>query len=66
MELIEEASGDDERVEALLCGAVKHLKTNRSKPDQLMYMSLIYLAKTRPVLFQSEVVIEVGLNWLFT
>ncbi|XP_050391471.2 integrator complex subunit 1 [Patella vulgata] len=58
-EIVEaEIDGDDERVEGLLCGAVKHLKTNRSKPDQIIYLTTMYLAKTKSALFCSEVVID--------
>lgn len=62
LEAVEEAVGkaDDERLEALLCGAVKRLKMSRAKPDLAMCFSLMYLAKTRPSLFQSEVVVEVS------
>ncbi|KAK2152727.1 hypothetical protein LSH36_320g00001 [Paralvinella palmiformis] len=49
---------DDERVEALLCGAVRYLKVNRIKPESSMYLSLMYLAKYRGSIFNSEVVIE--------
>ena len=55
-----EAQNDNE-VEALLCGAVKHLKHNRAKPEPALYLSLMYLAKTRAHMFGSEVVIDVSL-----
>lgn len=51
---------DDELVESLLCGAVKYLKVNRAKPDPSVYLTLMYLAKHRPTLFNSEVLIEVN------
>ncbi|BFZ03172.1 hypothetical protein BsWGS_06208 [Bradybaena similaris] len=47
---------DDERAEALLCGAVKHLRTNRSKPDQIIYLTLMHLSKSKPSLFCSDIV----------
>ncbi|XP_025095936.1 integrator complex subunit 1-like isoform X2 [Pomacea canaliculata] len=53
-----EEDGDDDKVEGLLCGAVKHLRANRSKPDQTVFLTLMYLAKTRPTVLQSETVIE--------
>ncbi|ESO87352.1 hypothetical protein LOTGIDRAFT_107278 [Lottia gigantea] len=53
-----EIDGDDERVEGLLCGSVKHLKLNRSKPDPIVYLTVMYLAKTKSALFCSEVVID--------
>ncbi|XP_076458972.1 integrator complex subunit 1-like isoform X2 [Babylonia areolata] len=50
--------GDEEKVEGLICGAVKHLRNNRSKPDPIVYMSLMYLAKTQPSFFLSDIVTE--------
>ncbi len=48
-----------ERAAAILCGAVKILRSQRSKPDQLLYLSLLFLAKTEPHLFlMQEHVIE--------
>ncbi|KAK3090472.1 hypothetical protein FSP39_012133, partial [Pinctada imbricata] len=49
---------NDERMEGLLCGAVKHLHYNRSKPDQAVYLTLMYLAKTHSAIFNSDVVIQ--------
>ena len=53
----------DERVEALLCGAVKQLKnlkvkSNSSVELNVLYITLCYLAKTRPMLFCTEIVVE--------
>lgn len=64
-DVIEEAveRNDDDRLEALLCGAVKYLKINRAKPEPAMFLSLMHFAKTRPSLFFSEVVIEVRQPW---
>ena len=56
--VIEAEDVSDERVEALLCGAVRQLRTQRSKPDSALYLTLCYLAKTRPLLFCTEVVVE--------
>ena len=50
---------DYERVEGLLCGTVKQLRDNRSKPDQLVYLTLLNLARSRPNMFNSDIVIEV-------
>lgn len=50
---------DDDRLEALLCGAVKTLRATRSKPDSALFLALMCLAKNRPTLFHSEVVTEV-------
>jgi integrator complex subunit 1 len=69
LEAIEEAenSGDDENIEKVLCGAVKYLRANRSKPEQAMYLGLMYLAKTRPSFFHTEIIVEVlyfaQFNW---
>lgn len=55
-----EAEGNDDRIEGVLCGAVKQLKMNRAKPDITLYLSLMYLAKIKPNIFATEGVIEVG------
>ena len=54
---------DYERVEGLLCGTVKQLRDNRSKPDQLVYLTLLNLARSRPNMFNSDIVIEVRINY---
>ena len=47
------------KVEGLLCGAVKVLRNQRAKPDQLLYLSLMFLAKTNHYLISaSELVLE--------
>ncbi|TSS23714.1 Integrator complex subunit 1 [Bagarius yarrelli] len=53
-----ESEGNDERIEGLLCGAVKQLKMNRAKPDITLYLSLMFLAKIKPNVFATEGVIE--------
>ncbi|XP_013788345.1 integrator complex subunit 1-like, partial [Limulus polyphemus] len=53
-----EDSNDDERAESLLCGAVKQLKSTRTKPEPTLYLSLMYLAKTRPLMFCTDIVME--------
>ncbi|KAM4697768.1 integrator complex subunit 1 [Rhinophrynus dorsalis] len=53
-----EADGNDDRIEGVLCGAVKQLKMNRAKPDPTLYLSLMYLAKMKPNIFATEGVIE--------
>nr|XP_034987340.1 integrator complex subunit 1 [Zootoca vivipara] len=53
-----EAEGNDDRIEGVLCGAVKQLKMNRAKPDTSLYLSLMYLAKMKPNIFATEGVIE--------
>lgn len=55
-----ESEGNDDRVEGLLCGAVKQLKMNRAKPDTTLYLSLMFLAKIKPNVFATEGIIEVG------
>ena len=59
MILAAEEAMNDERSEALICGAVKHLRSNRSKPDQIVSLTLMYLAKSKPALFCTEIIIEV-------
>ncbi|XP_063606575.1 integrator complex subunit 1-like isoform X2 [Penaeus indicus] len=45
--------------ETYLCGAVKTLRAQRTKPDNLLCFSLMYLAKVKPHLFsRSEMVTE--------
>ncbi|XP_037545218.1 integrator complex subunit 1 [Nematolebias whitei] len=53
-----ESEGNDDRVEGLLCGAVKQLKMNRAKPDATLYLSLMFLAKIKPNVFATEGIIE--------
>eukprot|EP00079_Xenopus_tropicalis_P030398 XP_012826387.1 PREDICTED: integrator complex subunit 1 [Xenopus tropicalis] len=53
-----ESDGNDDRIEGVLCGAVKQLKMNRAKPDPTLYLSLMYLAKMKPNIFATEGVIE--------
>ncbi|XP_077510798.1 integrator complex subunit 1 [Amblyomma americanum] len=50
--------GDDEKVESLMCGAAKTLKNTRPKPDPMLYLTLMFLAKTRPRIFDSEGSVE--------
>lgn len=57
-----EAEGNDDRIEGVLCGAVKQLKMNRAKPDMTLYLSLMFLAKIKPNVFATEGVIEVDRN----
>ena len=56
-----DASGSKLRVDALLLGAIKNLKLNKAKPDAILYMNLIYLAKSKPELFLSSRIVEVSL-----
>uniref|UniRef100_A0A8C4SG15 Integrator complex subunit 1 n=1 Tax=Erpetoichthys calabaricus TaxID=27687 RepID=A0A8C4SG15_ERPCA len=53
-----ELEGNDDRIEGVLCGAVKQLKMNRAKPDITLYLSLMFLAKIKPNVFATEGVIE--------
>ena len=47
-------TGDQDRAERLLCGAVKVLRSSRAKPDMVTWVSLIHLAKQYPDLFSSS------------
>lgn len=51
---IEQQNSDT--VIALVCGAVRSLVTSRSKPDSMLYLTLVYMAKIRPQLFCNDVV----------
>lgn len=54
-----EECGDAGNSEMYLCGAVKSLRAQRTKPDSLLCFSLMYLAKVKPYLFsRSEMVVE--------
>ena len=53
------AMGQIEQVEGYLCGALKSLKINRLKPDPMLYLTIIGLAKARPEIFLSRGVTEV-------
>ncbi|KAI5929693.1 integrator complex subunit 1 isoform X4 [Manis javanica] len=53
-----ELEGNDDRIEGVLCGAVRQLKAARAKPDSTLYLSLMYLAKIKPNIFATEGVIE--------
>uniref|UniRef100_A0AAV2KDQ3 Integrator complex subunit 1 n=1 Tax=Knipowitschia caucasica TaxID=637954 RepID=A0AAV2KDQ3_KNICA len=53
-----ESEGNDDRIEGLLCGAVKQLKMNRAKPDITLYLSLMFLAKIKPNVFATQGIIE--------
>ncbi|KAM5301255.1 integrator complex subunit 1 isoform 2-T2 [Glossophaga mutica] len=53
-----ELEGNDDRVEGVLCGAVKQLKATRAKPDSALCLGLMYLAKVKPNIFATEGVIE--------
>ena len=50
------AEEDDEfdRVNGLLCGAVKLLRGQRAKPDQLLYLALMFLAKSNSYVFSGN------------
>ena len=56
--LVAEEEANDERSEALICGAVKALRSNRSKPDQIICLTLMYLSKSKPSLFWTEIIIQ--------
>ena len=51
--------GQQEQIEGYICAALKTLKVNRLKPDPLLYLTLIGLAKSRPEFFLLRGVTEV-------
>ena len=53
-----EENGDRTRVDGYLTGALRVLRSNRSKPDPAMCLSLFCLVKRRPHLFRSHRVME--------
>ena len=60
-ELITDAQeqGSEHKIASIMCGAVKSLSQNRTKPEQSLTMSLLYLSKTNSSLFEDPVVIDV-------
>lgn len=60
-----EDSCNDERLEGLFCGAIKYLHGNRSKPDPAVYLTLMYLSKTSSSIFNSDVIIQVGIFFIY-
>ena len=50
-----EEEDDLDRVNGLLCGAVKLLRGQRAKPDQLLYLALMFLAKSKSYIFSGEI-----------
>lgn len=55
-----EANDNDEadKVIGIICGAVKTLKNQKWKPDTLIYMGLLYLAKIRPSIFSNDCILH--------
>lgn len=47
---------DSDRLIGLICGAIKQVLNNRSKLDNILTLSLTYLAKMRPNLFCNDVI----------
>lgn len=50
-------AGDTERAAAYVCGAIKLLKVQRYKPEKVLYLGLLYIAKYRSNLFVNESVV---------
>lgn len=59
-----EASNDMDKIESILVSSVKLLKSNRLKIDQLLSLSLMFLARNKPSLFQTESIIEAFISIL--
>lgn len=60
LRLVEEAEHLDnsDRIEGLILGSVKILKTQRAKPDPILYLSLMYLSKAREHFFQTKDILD--------
>lgn len=56
--LANENSNNEERIDAYLCGSVKLLRSSRFKIEPSLYLTLLYLAKSRPHFFSSDIVAE--------
>ena len=46
---------DSDKTDKLLCGAVKHLRNHRAKPNQQIVLALMVLVKEKPLLFTTDV-----------
>lgn len=44
-------SDQEDMIERLLCGAAKQLREQKTRPDSCLVLSLLYLAKIRPLFF---------------
>lgn len=57
-----ESNEDEEKIEWILCGAVKQLRAaclnQRVKIDQVLALELLYLSKWRPQYFNTELIVE--------
>lgn len=57
-----ESNDDEEKIEAILCGAVKQLKfsnlNQRNKVEPILALALVYLAKWRSHYFNTELIVE--------
>ncbi|XP_059607685.1 integrator complex subunit 1 [Phlebotomus argentipes] len=47
---------DSDTLIGLLCGSIKLMASTRHQPDNILLLSLLYLAKLRPNLFANEIV----------
>lgn len=47
---------DSDAVLALICGAIRAVVSPRIKPDNVLFLSLLYLSKLRPSLFCNETI----------
>lgn len=50
--------GEYDRAAPHICGAIKLLKTQRFKPDKVLYLGLLYLVKHKPALFLNASVVN--------
>lgn len=50
---------DQDLIEGLICSAIKTLKINRLKPEPMLYLTLMNLAKSHSVIFSSKKIVEV-------
>ncbi|XP_025155435.1 integrator complex subunit 1 isoform X3 [Harpegnathos saltator] len=55
-----EANENDEgdKVIGIICGAVKTLKNQKWKPEILIYMGLLFIAKIRPSIFSNDCILH--------
>eukprot|EP00111_Clytia_hemisphaerica_P010721 TCONS_00031321-protein len=55
---------DQDQIDGLICNAIKLLKNNRLKPEPMLYLTLMNLAKSNPAIFSSKKIVEHLLQFL--
>ena len=51
---------DQDQIDGLICNAIKTLKATRLKPEPMLYLTFMNLAKSNPAIFSSKKIVEVS------